>query len=388
MAPLCLCGVLWAFSFGVNAPLASLWMDRAGCNDSLKGLNTGCYYLGIALASAAVPWLMRRWGYGCLLLGMLASGLTAAAFPYGHGLWGWFLLRGLNGVAAALSLIPLETSVNHRSAPEKRASNFGYYAFCIALGMALGTLVGMQMNDSRPRAAFLLGGAAALLAGAVVWVWRPATPAGEGARDDRAPLGFRRNFLSFGSGWSQGFLEGGMVALLPVYLKWAGLSQDAAAWLMGGLMIGVILAQAPVAWLADRLGRAAVLVGCNVVALLGIGCLMLPLGHVWMALWLFAVGACSGAFYPLGLALLGERTPPGGLARAGAWYLAINCVGSMVGPAIAGAVMDWFGRGATFAAGAAAVGGVLAVWLALGPGRRGAGAAGGSDGAADVREAA
>src|SRR5262249_3573486 len=160
------------------------------------------------------------------------------------------------------------------------------------------------------------------------------------------------------------------------------------AWLLGGLMIGVILAQAPVAWLADRLGRTAVLVGCNVVALLGIGCLMLPLGHVWMALWLFAVGACSGAFYPLGLALLGGRTPPAGLARASAWYLAINCVGSMVGPVIAGAVMDWFGRGAMFAAGAAAVGGVLAVWLALGPGRRGAGAAEESNGAADIRKAA
>src|SRR5262249_4628378 len=71
--------------------------------------------------------------------------------------------------------------------------------------------------------------------------------------------------------------------------------------------------------------------------------------------WLFAVGACSGAFYPLGLSVLGERIPPAGLARANAWFLAINCVGSMTGPVMAGRMMDWFGERAMFLAGAAAV---------------------------------
>jgi hypothetical protein len=70
MAPLCLVSVLWAFSFGVNAPLASVWMPSAGCSDSLIGLNTGAYYLGIALAASGVPWAMRRFGPGALVLGM------------------------------------------------------------------------------------------------------------------------------------------------------------------------------------------------------------------------------------------------------------------------------------------------------------------------------
>jgi MFS family permease len=369
VVPLCVASVLWAFSFGVNAPLASLWLRDAGRSDTLIGLNTGAYYLGIALAAYAVPPLLRRWGYGCLLLGMAASALTAGAFPWGGGLGGWFALRGLNGLAAALSLIPLETYVNRASAPERRSQNFGYYAFCIALGMALGTLVGLQLYAAHPRTAFVLGGVAALLGGAVVLAWRPAFAAAEEERRGKGPLGFGRNFLSFGSAWSQGFLEGGMVALLPVYLLAVGLSEAAVSWLMSGVMIGVILAQVPVAWLADRLGRSGVLVGCNVVALLGIGCLLLPAGTAWLALWLFVVGACSGAFYPLGLAVLGERVPAAGLARANAWYLAINCAGSLTGPVICGAAMDRFGRGALFAVGAAAVGLVLAAWLALGAGR-------------------
>jgi MFS family permease len=171
-----------------------------------------------------------------------------------------------------------------------------------------------------------------------------------------------RNVLSFGSGWAQGFLEGGMVALLPIYLLSVGLSHEMASWLMGGLMVGVILAQAPLAWLADRLGRALVLVGCSLAALLGISCLLWTGGVAWLALWLFVAGACSGALYPLGLALLGERTPAAGLSRAGAWFLAINCAGSITGPAVTGLAMRLFGQKAMFVAGGAALGLVLALW--------------------------
>jgi MFS family permease len=362
MTPLCAASVLWAFSFGVNAPLAALWMQEAGCGDTLVGLNTGVYYLGIALAAGVVPWLMRRFGSVALTAGMLASAVTAAVFPWGGGLAGWFALRGLNGAAAALSLIPLETIVNGRSEPRRRAQNFGCYAFCIALGMALGNLVALQLAPSAPRLAFLLGGAAALLGTAIVPAWRPTLPDQAQNNEGRTPLHVRRNLLAFGSGWSQGFLEGGMVGLLPIYLLSVGLSHGAVSWLMGGLMIGVILAQAPVAWLADRLGRTAVLAACNVVALLGVGCLLWTGGTLWLAFWLFVVGACSGAFYPLGLAVLGERTPPGGMSRAGAWFLGVNCLGSLTGPVVAGVVMEWLGRGALFVAGGAAVGLVLAVW--------------------------
>jgi MFS family permease len=354
---------LWAFSFGVNAPLASTWMHAHGSSDTLVGLNTGCYYLGIALAAALTPWAMRRLGWVALAAGMLGSAVTAAAFPWGGGLPGWFLCRALNGGAGALSLIPLETYVNRTSDPRRRALFIGCYAFCVALGMGLGNLVAMRMAAHQPRTAFLLAGLAALAGAGVVALWRPAFLEEAKSAAGRTPLHFRRNFLAFGSAWTQGFMEGGMVGLLPIYLLALGLSRDRVGDLMGGLMVGVILAQAPVAWLADRLGRAAMLCGCNVLALVGIACLTGPGGTAWLAGWLFVVGACSGAFYPLGLALLGERTPPADLARAGSWFLAINCLGSLTGPVVAGAAMDLFGRGALFVSGGAAVALVLGLWL-------------------------
>jgi MFS family permease len=369
--PLCLASLLWSFQFGVNAPLASLWMERAGCSDSLIGQNTGVYYLGIAAAAIALPRLLRRFGRSVLLVGMAASAVSAAAFPWGGGLFGWFGLRAVNGVAAAMSLIPLETYVNRNSDDARRALNFGMYAFCVALGMALGYLFAIPMEETFPTLAFVIGGAGALAAGVVVLVWRPVVGTAAEESQVRTPLHLCRNFLAFGSGWSQGFMEGCLVAMLPIYLvKAVGLSRDTVGCLMGGLMMGVILAQGPLAWLADRLGRTMVLASCNVTALIGVCCLSWPGGLPWLAFWLFVVGACSGAFYPLGLALLGERTPPEGMSRAGSWFLAINSLGSMTGPVVAGYVNDWFGRKSLFVTGCAALSAVLAIWVLLSVWRR------------------
>jgi MFS family permease len=365
LAVLCLASACWAFSFGLGAPLASLWLHDRGFSDTVLGLNTSIYYLGIAVAAMLVPRLMRRWGNGCMIAGMAASALTVALFPCAGSLLGWHTLRLLNGFAGALSLIPLETRVNHNATPEQRAQHFGFYAFAIALGIALGTLAGMQLYPFAPYLAFVLGGVAAAVAGVLVLGWLPQSHVAEEMRHSRTPLQFRRHFLSFGSAWAQGFLEGGMVSLVPIYLLSIGLSEAGVSWLMSGIMLGVILFQVPVAWLADRLGRTPVLAGCFVVAAIGLAITPFCASVGWLTVGLFSVGACSGAFYPLGLAILGERLPDRSLARANAWYLAINCVGSLTGPVLIGAAMDGFGKRALFAAGEAAVLLVFGSWIVL-----------------------
>jgi len=362
---LCLVSAGWAFSFGLGAPLASLWLSDAGYSDSIVGLNTGVYYLGIALTAIVVPWSMRRFGRSCPAAGFALSGATVILFPWGGSIAGWFGLRLLNGIGAALSLIPLETYVNRHSPAEQRARNFGIYAVAIAVGWALGNLIGLQMYDDMPRTAFVLGGFVTLIVlpllwSAMPWLEEPAAEQGE-----RVPLPWRRSLLSFGSGWSQGFLEGSMVSLLPIYLLFVGLTKDEVSWLTSGIMIGVILFQVPVAWLADRLGRARVLLACHAVVLAGLIALPFCSGRIALPVCLFLVGACSGAFYPLGLSLLGEQVSAAALARASACYLALNCLGSLIGPVVTGVVMDCFGKPAMPASGIAACGFVLAVWMLL-----------------------
>ncbi|HYV34179.1 MAG TPA: MFS transporter [Gemmataceae bacterium] len=360
---ICVSSGLWAFSFGLGAPLASLWLKNAGCSDTIIGLNQAVYYLGLALAALAVPAFMRVLGPSFSAWGMAVAGVTVALFPFGDTLTWWFGLRLLCGMAGAVSLIPMETYVNRDLAPEHRGRNIGLYWVALTVGGALGNWVGFAMVAATPRIAFLVGGALPLVATLLVYAYLPTIQVRRETKPQVVTIRLRENLLSFGSAWSQGFLEGGFIAFLSLYLIAMGLTQQHVGWLISAAMIGVIAFQVPVSWFGDYFGRQTVLLVCY--GLVAVGLIVLPLAgpSALLPVSLLVVCACSAAFYPLGLALLGENLPAGQLDRANAWYLSVECVGSLMGPALMGVARDWAGEAAMFAVGEAAVLVVLATWL-------------------------
>ncbi|HEY7307773.1 MAG TPA: MFS transporter [Gemmataceae bacterium] len=361
---LCLASAGWAFSFGLGAPLASLWLRDAGRSARVIGLNTSLYYLGIALASLVVPYLMRRASRACVVGGILADAAATTLFPWADALPAWFALRLTGGMATALSIIPMETLVNHNAPPQRRARDFGFYAFSVALGIALGSLVGLPLYPLNPRFPFALGGAVTLASALLAWLgWPVDGPALEKTAGDSS-LSLRKNSLSYGTAWVQGFLEGGLITFLSIYLLGLDYTEGAVSLLIGGLFAGVILCQVPVAWLADRLGRLRVLLGCHSLLLAALLFLRWCPGTASLSVCLFLLGTCCGALYPLGLALLGDRVPAAGLARANACYLASNCAGSLCGPVLFGLVIDVFGLSAQFFVGVLSVALVVGVWAA------------------------
>jgi MFS family permease len=361
---ICLASACWALSFGLGSQVISHWLRANGHSDGSIGLNHATYYLGLALASVLVPALMRRWGAACAAVGLIVTGVSLGLFPWAGSLAGLFGLRLVNGAAAGLSLIPLETLISRASAPEQRTRNFGFYAVALTLTGAVGIWAGLHLYRPGGTLAFYLGSAFPLAAGLMLLAWLPRSIP-EAAAAAPVAVDLERHFLSFGTGWSQGFLEGGMLAFLSFFLISLGMSADAAGALMGVVMAGVILFQIPVSWLADRLGKVPVLLGCYAVVIFGLVAVPMCGTMPALALCLFAFGACSGALYPLGLSLLGEGVPESGLARLYAWYMAVECIGSQMGAAAMGKARDWWGEKAMFAAGLAAVVLVLLAWLAL-----------------------
>jgi MFS family permease len=362
---LCLASAGWAFSFGLGAPLASLWLRDTGRSALIIGVNTSLYYLGVVLAAILVPYLMRRTSRACVVGGILADAVATTLFPWVDTLPAWFALRLTGGMATALSIIPMETLVNRNAAPERRARDFGFYAFSVALGIALGALVGLPLYPLSPHGTFALGGAVTLAAAVLAWLgW----PAGVSLLEETAHdkmLSWRANCLSYGTAWVQGFLEGGLITFLSIYLLALDYTEGAVGLLLGGLFAGVILCQVPIAWLADRLGRLRVLLGCHVLLLAALLLLRWCPGTAALSLCLFLLGTCCGALYPLGLALLGDRVSPAGLAQANACYLASNCVGSLCGPVLFGLVIKVFGLSAQFLAGVLSITVVIGVWAAV-----------------------
>ncbi len=363
----CLASVAWAFSFGAGTQASTHWLNDRDASETLIGQCHACYYLGVAITSLLIPVLTRRFGSATTFVGMVGSGVTLALFPWGGGAVVWCLLRFLNGCAGAMCLIPLETLVSQSSEPSQRTRNFGFYAVALTLGGALGIGAGLHVYPHAPLLVFVLGGALPCVA-AFLLARSPhlAAPVAQPPRD-RSPFDGPRHLLSYGTAWSQGFLEGGMLAFLSLYLVSLGLSHEHAGTQMGVTMVGVILFQVPVAWLADRWGSRNTLLACYACV---IACLFaMPWLHAepaWLlALGLFLFGACSGAMYPLGLALLGEGLPDNQLPHAYGRYMALECVGSMMGAAIMGWTRDLAGEASMFPVGLLAVLAVVLAWCAI-----------------------
>jgi MFS family permease len=346
----------WAFSFGLGTQVVSHWLHARGQSDAVIGLNHACYYLGVTLGSCAVPWLNRRLGsLGCVWLGMSFTGCTLAIFPWCEEIGFWYLLRFLNGWASAMSLVPLETIVSRDSLPENKTQNFGFYGLSLTVGGALGTGLGLHFYAPEGGLAFFLGGAVPIVGSLLLWVGLRREPRQMDVQESSHPLGWGRNFLSYGTAWCQGFLEGGMLAFLSLFLLARGFVADEAGLLLCFSMLGVILFQVPVSWLADRIGRVRTLLGCYVMIAVSLVAIPSLSQAVPLAIVLFLLGASTGAMFPLGLAMLGDRTPAQGLARAYAWYMAADSIGCVAGAAAMGGARDRWGDTAMFLVGLAAV---------------------------------
>jgi MFS family permease len=347
-----LAGLGWAFSFGLGGSLCSLVLYNADVDAFAIGCNTALYYLGVAIASPFIPPLMARHNRLCLVLGMSLDALVTVVFPMCHGILAWHALRLLGGIGTAMSVLPMETLINRLAAPEHRSRDFGVYAFSVAVGLGLGATVGLPLYAVNELLPFVVGGAITL---ASVLLVLPVSPAGLAELlcvENQAPFAWRAGVVSFATAWGQGFLEGGTLSFLALHLLAIGYQESPAAGLLSALYLGVILAQLPLAIIADRLGRLRVLLLCQ-GALLGVLLLLLVLrGPVLLAIALFVAGACCGALYPLGLSLLAQRVETADLARANAYYLSFNCLGSLSGPVVIGVAVSWLGISAQFLVGA------------------------------------
>lgn len=342
----------WAVSFGLLASLAPLTLQSAGLPPTVIGLNTSLYYLGVAVAAPLVPMMMGR-ARTCVIVGMLLDAVTTAAFPHVSGAMAWHILRFLGGVGTAMSVIPMETLVSRNAPSDRRAADFGLYALCVASGIAAGAALGLPLHPLSAALPYSLAGLVTLAAMTLAWWGMPSRWAVEEAVASGAVRWYEER-LSFGTAWVQGFLEGGTFAFLTLYLLGRGASESFAGLLVGAMFLGVVAAQLPVGYIADRCGRGRSLVACLAVLIAG-QCLVPVTPLVVLLMVLFVLGAVCGALYPLGLALLGERVPTHALARANAYYLTANCAGSLCGPLAIGYAVEAWGLSMLFWFGALAV---------------------------------
>lgn len=369
------------------------WIEAEwGVSHGQAGLLFSAYQAGYILSSVAfLMRLDRRQARGepVFHLLWLSAGLAAAAgtaFPLlATDLGSGVVLRFLAGVGLGGVYMPGVNLLARMVQPARRGRLVGPYvaSSILAQGLAL-AVTGTLASRWGWRQAYLAVGLAGWVGPLAGFCWarwsagclpvpgpaQATEPSGAERAASRLPVwwpgfGVLVAALAYaGHTWELYGLRAWLTPYLAERLATQGLGAAVAqaSWLNGAAVILGAVATGLGGMLSDRLGRAFT----ATLLLLASSTTTLLLGWVgtWPAPALWGLVLVSGltvtADSPIFSVMVTELAPPGGVGRAQAWQTVLGYLSGGASPWVLGLVVDRWGWGAAWAAGAAGP------WLAVG----------------------
>ncbi|MHB2211729.1 MFS transporter [Methylobacterium sp. CM6257] len=335
------CVTVVGIGLSLSIPLLSIELERRGASSTLIGLNTAVAGIASICTVPFVPRLAARVGVAPLLgLALLVGAISLALFPLLPGIALWFPLRFAFSATLGALFVLSEYWINAAAPPERRGLVMGIYATVLAAGFSVGPLL-LALVGTEGLAPYATGAVLMLAGGLPIVLARGLSPTIE-AGSGLSILGYLRLAPgALAASLAYGAVETGIFAILPLYGLRLGYDAQGAAGLVSLIALGNVLFQIPFGWLADRLDRGAVLLGASLAGAAGSALIPLAAGSpVAFGLLLLVWGGIAGTLYTVGLAMLGDRTPPSDLAGANAAFVVLYNVGLMLGPPVIGGGLD------------------------------------------------
>jgi MFS family permease len=335
---------VFCLTTGLSYPLLALILENRETSTGLIGLNAAMTPLGIIVSSPFIPMLARRLGawFSCVASLCLAAVLLVLLGIF-RDVAIWFPLRFLLGVANTVIFITSEAWINQLAEPGIRGRTIGFYNTIAAAGFALGPLA-LAIIGSQGWLPFVVGVAGILLAMPFVVMARDHLPEFNDKEKASVFSFFSLAPLLLLAVAAAALFDQVVMSLLPIYSLRHGVTEATGSLMLTVLIVGNVLLQIPIGWLADRFSRRYVLsyLAFATVA----GCILLP----WwiersLFIWpmLFVWGAVAFGTYTIAMVDLGDR-------YAGALLLAGNSafgvmwgLGGIIGPSVSGVAMDLMG---------------------------------------------
>ncbi|KOC92618.1 MFS transporter, partial [Winslowiella iniecta] len=297
---------IFGLTYGLSAPLIAITLANRGYSEAFIGINAGMHALGVLLIAPALPWLCRTFSTRQLMFtALLAAAGLLMMFPW-LPVASWFVLRLLLGVATEVILVVTETWLNQVSVEQHRAKNLAMYTAMLSLGFALGPMILSLMGSGSD--AFMLGGVVALLAALAMLQSRTGAMSSEHEVKRSLAAWVKLIPLALAATVLNAALECAGMNLLPLYAMNLGWSESEATSLIAILLVGAIVLQLPVGWLADRFDRQRLVVMLAALSTLGALVWPLALQHIWLArALLFIWGGVFVGIYTVIITLIGQR---------------------------------------------------------------------------------
>jgi DHA1 family tetracycline resistance protein-like MFS transporter len=360
--------------FGLIIPLLPFYAERFGASPQQVTILMAVFSL-MSMISAPL------WGRISDRIGrrpVLMASMLAAAFAYlwmgfASELWMLFAARAFAGLCAG-NIAAAQAYIADVTPPEKRARGMGMIGAAFGLGFIIGPALGglvagneIGSADLQTPGLIAAGLSAAAFLG-VVLLLPESLPAAVRARPSRSRIAILQSVLR------RPVLARLLAVFFIVILAFAGMESTFAMWAMrqygwGPAQIGyvftyvgllsAIMQGGLIGPLTRRFGEERLMQ--SGLALIALGLLLLPFARALLPLGiaLTAQAVGMGAMQPSLNSLISRRA---GVEEQGEVMGLAQSVGSLsrvLGPVIAGALFEAFGRNSPYLWGAALVGGAL-----------------------------
>lgn len=327
-------------TFGLGYPLAALTLEAAGQPSWILGVAGAAPPLGIMLLLPVLPGLIGKLGaVRALVLGSILSAIGFLALYAFTDPWIWIGLRFLMGVFLAAGWLITQMWVTVAAPPRISGRVMAGYVFAFSSGSTACPLLIDALGFEGP-VPFLTGAVLAALTMVPILPvarWAPEMEVNEvdgfGHMLRVAPLPVVCCLLS-------GFVELSSFSLITKVAMAGGLSTDEALRLLTIFLIGAMLLQFVVGWLADLM--QAVWVGIGLCVVSATASFALP----WLlpnfpaaAFAMFLLGGVAYGIYTVAMAVIGEDGQDADHSVGNVAIITSYQAGGVIGPIASGAAM-------------------------------------------------
>ncbi|WP_019930148.1 MFS transporter [Nocardia sp. BMG111209] len=176
------------------------------------------------------------------------------------------------------------------------------------------------------------------------------SPRPTAVRPDTTPLAARLALLVASGAAFMSFLDLSVVniAFPAITRDYPGTAATTLTWVVSGYAVAFAALLTPAGRLADSLGRGRVFLAALAgFALTSLLCALAP-GADWLIAGRLLQGGAAAFLIPAGLGLVLGATPPERIGAAMAAWTAAGGFAATVGPAVGGALVEWFGWRSVF----------------------------------------
>lgn len=345
LLPIYLCCLAFGLQAGTGMPLIPLGLEQQGVDRFTIGIVSAAWGLGMLVTTSRVPALAARLGAVPLICaGTVANSAICVALAYTEGVALWFGLAFLSGSLGAVPWVVSETWINLVVEEKRRGRAVAIYATMVALGLAGGPLVLQLVGVYGPRP-FLLAAVLGIPVVLPLLLFVRAAPSIRASGQGSVAAILRVAPVILLAGMTSGLGEQAAMSFLPIFALDSGVSARTGVSWLSAFVIGNLVLQWPIGWMADHVDRRLLLAGCAAASALLAGLLAAidpsdAIVFLVLTLW----GGASLGIYTVGLALLGQKFSHGDMVRANAAFAMVYTLGGLIGRPVAGAAMDAVGR--------------------------------------------